>query len=182
MNSKLLASLAFFSLLLILTSCASKEEKLIARINELEKKMADDSLNIPDKATMISLIELYAEFGEKFPENEKAAEFLFSAGRLSMSCNQPEKAVGFFDKIITTYPQFVKLPDCYFLKAFVYDNQLSNLPLARKTYEELIERYPKHELSFQARQLILILGKDLAEIVDGFEAQKDTLSLANKAK
>jgi len=175
-----ISSSVLLTVLICLVSCTSREDRLIARINELEKKMAEDSLSIPDKDLMNNLIALYAEYGEKFPEKEKAPEFLFSAGRLSMSCNQPDKAIGFFDTIISNYPDYTKLPDCYFLKAFVYDNQLSNLPLARKTYEQLIERYPKHELSYQASQLLLILGKDLEEIVNGFENKGDTVAVVEK--
>ena len=175
--SRIITSSVLLTVIICFVSCTSRQDRLIARINELEKKMAEDSLSIPDKELMGNLIALYAEFGEKFPENEKAADFLFSAGRLSMSGNQPDKAIGFFDTIIKNYPNYNKLPDCYFLKAFVYDNQLSNLPLARKTYEDLIEKYPKHELSYQASQLLLILGKDLEEVVEGFEKQKDTLAV-----
>ena len=157
---------------LLLFSCQSNEQKMIKQIDSLEKEISSNEF-IPDRNTAIKLIELYDEFSEKYPELEQTPEYLFKAGSLCMSVNMSAEALGFFDKIINTYPNYSKHPDSYFLKAFVYDSQLNNLPLARQSYEALIEKYPEHDLAEQARQLIPLLGKNLEDIINGFEKENN---------
>jgi len=151
---------------------------MISEIQSLENEFSKEEF-IPDKGVAIKLIDLYTEFSEKYPEHEQTADYIFKAGSLCMSVNFPTKAVEFFDKIINNYPDYERHPESYFMKAFVYDSQLNNLPLARQSYEALIEKYPEHELAEQARQLIPLLGKNLEEIIDGFEKEnnKDSVDL-----
>lgn len=169
---KLSAFLLFIPVFLFLfPSCKSHEEKLMARISEMENKFNNDSLNIPDKEQVVALIDMYAEFTENFKESPQSPGYLFSAGTYCMSYNLSTRAIAFFDTLIVRYPSYEKHPDSYFLKAFVYDTQLSNLPNARKAYEELIEKYPDHELAAQAKALVNLLGKDLDAIIKEFEEQ-----------
>jgi len=171
---KLFSVCVIITTALFLNSCKPSEEKLLNKISEMEKTLNADSTKVPEKAEALKLIDLYVAFAEKFPQSEKAPECLFKAARYCMSYMLSTKAVEFFDQIIKEYPQYPKLPDCYFLKAFVYDSQLSNLPLARKTYEELIAKYPNHELAIQAKALLDILGKNLEDVIAGFEEKNQT--------
>ena len=161
--------ISLFVLFALVNSCKSGEERLADKISTIEKTFKADSTKIPDKTEVVKLIDLYSEFAEKYPQSKKTPDYLFSAGRYCMSYSLSTKAIEFFDRIIKNYPEYPKHPDSYFLKAFVYDSQLSNLPMARKSYEELIQKYPNHELSQQAKQLINILGKNLEDVVAGFE-------------
>jgi len=172
----LLASCTLFN------SCKPAEERFADRITKIEKTLNADSTKIPEKAEVIKLIDLYSEFADKYPQSKRTPDFLFSAGRYCMSYNLSTKAIAFFDRIIQNYPEYPKHPDSYFLKAFIYDSQLSNLPMARKSYEQLIEKYPNHELAKQAKQLISILGKNLEDVVAGFEENKKEDKSAAVAK
>jgi len=163
---------SLFALSVLINSCKSPEVRLAEKIDKIEKAFKADSTKIPEKTEVVNLINLYSEFTEKYPQSKKTPDFLFNAGRYCMSFSLSTKAVEFFDKLILKYPDYQKLPDCYFLKGFVYDSQLSNLPMARKSYEQLIEKYPNHELALQAKQLINILGKNLDEVIAGFEENK----------
>lgn len=171
---KLISVCVIIATVFLFNSCKPSEEQFLNKIAEMEKTLNADSTKVPEKAEAVKLIDLYADFAVKFPQSEQASECLFKAARYCMSYMLSTKAVEFFDNIIKNYPQYPKLPDCYFLKAFVYDSQLSNLPMARKTYEELIAKYPNHELSVQAKGLIDILGKNLEDVVAGFEEKNQT--------
>ncbi|MDD3875538.1 MAG: tetratricopeptide repeat protein [Bacteroidales bacterium] len=163
----------FTSVVVLLLACKSNENKMLERIADLENLIKADSLQMPDKVKVTELINSYDEFAQNFPDNEKTPEFLFNAGKYAMSYNMSEKAIGFFDKIITNYPQYEKHADSFFLKGFVYDSQLSNIPMAKATYEAFIEAYPDHDLAIEAGYLIELLGKPMEEIIAGFEAQNN---------
>ena len=45
--------------------------------------------------------------------------------------------------------------------------------MARKSYEELIKKYPNHELALQAQELLKILGKNLNDIIAEFETKNN---------
>jgi len=152
-------------------SCKSSEQKQIDRIRAIEAALAQDTEGVPSKEKVIELIEAYEAFSEAFPAHELTPEFLFNAGKYCMSYNFSLRAVDFFDRIIDNYPDFDKHPDSYFLKGFVYDSQLNNIPQARLTYETFIEAYPEHELAIEAGHLINLLGKSLDEIIAEFEAK-----------
>jgi len=57
------------------------------------------------------------------------------------------------------------------LKAYIYENLLSNLGLAQKTYRDFLSLYPDHELSDDAEAALLNLGKSPEELVREFEAR-----------
>jgi len=160
-------------------SCQNKEQKLLNQITELETVFAADTLGLPDINSANALIDAYDNFSKTYPSHSKTPEFIFNAGRYCMSYNQAEKAVGFFERLIENHPDYEKLPDSYFLKAFVYDSQMNNIPKARAAYETLIEKYPDHPLAQDAEHLISLLGKSLEDIIAEFEAKNnmDTLVL-----
>jgi len=165
-------SLKFSVLFLVLTtvvSCKDSESRLLSKINDLENAMAADTLQMPSPEKATALIDAYESFATQYPEHEQTPEFLFKAGRYAMSYNFTQRAIGFFDKIIADHPEFDKHADSYFLKAFVYDSQLGNIPKARVSYQAMIDAYPDHELATEAAFLIEILGKPLEEIIAGFE-------------
>lgn len=173
-NSLFTKVLIFFALsTVLLSSCSMSESKYNDKIKEMEDALNADTTKIPAKEDVIKLIDSYVAFVEKFPKSDIAPEYLFRAGRYCMSYQLPTKAIEFFDKIINNYPDYIKTPDSYFLKAFVYDSQLSNIPMARKSYEELIKKYPNHELALQAQELLKILGKNLNDIIAEFETKNN---------
>jgi TolA-binding protein len=58
-----------------------------------------------------------------------------------------------------------------FLKAFTLDDGLKQYDEARKAYEDFIEKYPDNPFADDARFSIQNLGKDVNELIDGFEEE-----------
>ena len=64
---------------------------------------------------------------------------------------------------------FYKAPECLFLKAFVFENQLNNLKDAEILYKEFIASYPNHPLTDDAVASLEYLGKSPEELVRMFQ-------------
>ena len=60
-----------------------------------------------------------------------------------MSSGQYQKALGFYDNICAKYTNFKKIPDCIFVKGFIYDNYLKDTAKAHAKYLEVITKYPE---------------------------------------
>ncbi len=155
---------------IFMVSCSNQEQDMLNDIAALENKIAQfDGDDLPDKDLVMDLVEAYDNFAQAFPEHAQTPDFLFEAGRYCMSYNEPHKAVAFFERIVNNYPDYEKHPDSYFLKAFVYDSKLNNIPQARLNYEKFIEMYPDHEMANEASLLIDLLGRSLDDIIADFE-------------
>ncbi len=97
---------------------------------------------------------------------------LFQAGDMAMNLNMPKEAVVLFDRIMENYPDFDKAPQCLFLKGYIYENNLGNLNVAKKIYEEFLEKYPDDEFADDAEVSIKNLGKTPEELIKEFEEQQ----------
>jgi len=157
--------------LLIFTSCStsSPEEVAKAEIEEMENSLFSDETRMINRENAIQLIDLYIAYAEEFPDDAEAPMMLFKAGDMSMNLNKPRQAIQIFDQIMREYPAFEKAPQCLFLKAFIYENDLKDLVAARKFYEEFLFKYPEDEFADDAVICIRNLGKSPEELIREFE-------------
>lgn len=158
----------------ILFSCSNHKESDLKKINELQLLFKSDSTPNIEKSK--ELIKLYVDFATNFPKDTNSVGFLFNAAKLSEFTNA-KYAIELYDKIINGYPDDKRLPNCLFLKAFVYDNNLKDIYNARKNYELFLKKYPKHFWATQIPSLLKILGKTPEQLSAEFEAKnKDSLA------
>jgi len=138
-----------------------------AEINKMESE-----LKVTQKVDSVSVIELlsaYQNFSSKYPDDSLSPEYLYRAAGLSSGFNRGTQSIDLFESIISAYPDYKKLPECYFMEAFTYENSLGNIEMANKKYTEFLSRYPDHELADDARAAIKFLGKSPEEMVREFE-------------
>jgi len=168
---------------MILVSCGGpSKDKEVTKIKELEKKKAAaEKSGIINREKSAELITAYKEFADKFPKDTASATYLFKGAQLSMNINHGKGAIECFDRIIKDFPDYNKMPDCIFLKAFVYETQLQDMVNARKYYEEFLKKYPRHDLADDAQASINNLGKSPEELVKEFEAKAKEDSAKKKA-
>jgi TolA-binding protein len=121
------------------------------------------------------IIEAYAVFAETYPDDTLSAFYLFRAGEIAMNLQFSEQAIAYFNKVRTDYPSFYKAPECLFLKAFVFENQLNNLIDAEIYYKEFIASYPNHALTDDAVASLEYLGKSPEELVRMFQEKNAAL-------
>ncbi len=165
-----------FSVILLLvvfiSSCKPNPDKLLKQISDKEKELFSGGSPIPDKTKVKDMIDLYQKFVDTYPKDTITPTFLYKAANLSMNTNQNDNAIVFLDRIIKDYPNYVKLPEAYFLKAFIYDNNIKNIGKAREAYSTFIQKYPKSDLAHDAAISLDNLGKSPDQIVKEFEAKQ----------
>lgn len=152
----------------ILISCSSQLEKDAKDIASLEKELTAEA-DKPNQAKLSELMDKYLNFVEKHPKDTAAPQYLYKALSLALGTNQGEKAMELADRTLNEYPQSNKIAETVFLKAYIYENLLSNLGLAQKTYKDFLTRFPDHDLADDAEAALANLGKSPEEMVREFE-------------
>lgn len=156
------------ALMVLGTSC-SRENKMEKQIQGLEKEIFSDQEQSVDLDKTAKLVDTYIAYADAYPQNRKAPEYLFNAGNVAMNLLDPQKAITLFDRIMTSYPDYEKIPHCLFLKAFIYENQLNQLGKAEMLYREFLEKHPGHEFADDAELSLKNLGKSPEELLDQFQ-------------
>lgn len=163
---------------LIMISCSSQIKKDANDIASLEKQLTDEA-DRPNQAKLEELMDKYLNFVDKHPQDTAAPQYLYKALSLAIGTNQGEKAMELADRTLNDYPQSDKIAETVFLKAFVYENILSNLGQAQKTYRDFIARFPDHDLADDAEAALTHLGKSPEELVREFELKAAEASAAD---
>ncbi len=150
------------------TGCANdpqKEQKKAIKKQEAEL-YADQTL---DRDKGLKMIDTYVNYSKQFPGDTLSAMYLFKASEIAMNLQLGSQSIFYFDKILSVYPDFSKVPECLFLKAFVFENQLGNIERAGFFYQEFLKKYPTHILAKDARASLEYLGKSPEELIRIFE-------------
>jgi len=121
-----------------------------------------------DSVSVLELLSSYQNFALKYPKDSLSPEYLYKAAALTNSIGRGTQAIELYETIIQNYPDFKKLPDCYFMEAFVYENVLGNIGKAAEKYSEFIEKFPNHPLADDALTALKFLGKTPDEILQEF--------------
>lgn len=175
LNSQITKTFAIGSVALLLYSCGNgnknangiSRQSCIDSIKAVEAKLK--TIQTPDAYTYNHAISVYTRFASNFPDDTMAPACLFDAANISMSLNQFQRAINFYDTISTKYPTFKRAADCIFIRGFIYDDKLKDTAKARAMYQMVIDKYPHDSIASQARAAIAILGKSYDEIIKGFE-------------
>ena len=156
----------------ILFACKPSRDKSVAEINDMESSFYSEQAMVLNKARGDSLLKLYEDFITRFSQDTLAPVYLFKAANLTMSQGDGNKSVSLLDQFITKFPDHPKAPVCLFFKAFVYENLLHDLPLAKDNYLLYIEKYPNGEFVKDAQMSIKNLGKTPEQMIREFEAMQ----------
>jgi len=180
---KILASLTVVISLGIACQDTPKEDEMSQKdrlkvITELEEQVFGASGDF-NTTGMLSLVNNYGKYASENPDDEMTPGYLFKAGDISMGLEKGEMAIGFFNNIIENYPDFERVGYCYFLRAFIYENNLNDLENAKAAYLQFIEKYPDHEMTESAKFSLKNLGKSPEQLIREFEKQDQTTQEEN---
>ncbi|MDA3891421.1 MAG: tetratricopeptide repeat protein [Salinivirgaceae bacterium] len=154
------------------TSC-NNDAKTVQKdtIEDLENAFySSESFN---KEKGLEILHLYAEYANTYPDDSLSAGFLYKAAEISMNLQLPQQSIDYYNQVISQYPEFNKKPECLFLTAFVYENQLQNIEKAGELYSLFIAEYPNHPLAKDAQASIRFLGKSPEELVKIFQEMNE---------
>jgi outer membrane protein assembly factor BamD (BamD/ComL family) len=183
---KNLQIIGIVTLLIFIAGCKSNPDKMMNEIKEMEKQLYTNNAALPDTAKTNKLIKIYIEFADEFPKDTNTANFLYKASNLSMNINKDENAITYLDRVIKDFPDYRELPETYFLKAFIYDNNIRNMNKAREAYMAFLQKFPKSDLADDASISLDNLGKTPEQIIIEFQAEErrkaDSAALAEQQK
>ncbi len=155
---------------------ASKEinkKELAAKINSLS-----DSLTIPMKEEIakkvsLDLMRSCLEFVDAFPGDNRCADYLFTASRAANGLGQYQKSLTILDRIKRGYNGYAKMPEVYFLYAFILDEDLEDKEKAKEAYMELINEFPGDPLSIQSTLLLDQLYMSDEELIESWKMKEN---------
>jgi len=145
--------------------------------------MESDLKTIPkvDSAAVRELISGYQNFAAKYPGDSLSPEYLYRAAGLANGFNHGTQAIALYESIIHSYPGYKKIPECYFMEAFTYENSQGNIGKADECYHKFLDKFPQHELADDARSAIKFLGKTPDEVVQELDRMNsDSVHKADK--
>ncbi len=155
--------------ILIISACTSPKEKKKAEIKTMEDSLFSNETKMVDRTKARELIQLYVTYADEYPDDPETPGTLFKAGDMAMNMNQPRQAIEIFDRIMDQYPDYEKTPQCLFLKGYIYENDVHDLDMAKKIYEEFLQKYPDDEFADDAEISIQNLGKSPEDLIREFE-------------
>ena len=148
----------------------SKEE-LIAEIKELEARLLKALDAQKDMEAAKALIVKSEDYVKQFPKDSLAASYLFKAADVSRGIKDFGNAIKLWGQVWRNYEDYSKAPDALFLQGFTFDNDLQDKKMAKKYYEDFLQKYREHQYSGQVRQLLAVLGKSTEELIKEFQKQ-----------
>jgi len=146
--------------MVLFSTCQLKKEKITAQIKEAEKQLETDY----SQGKMQQLVALYQEYAKTFPKDSTTAEYLFRSANMNMKLRKGNEALADLNIIISKYPSYSLLPECYFLKGFIYEDVLYDIENAKNAYYEFVAAFPSHGLAIQASMAIALLDKSEDEV------------------
>lgn len=167
----------FLSIFLLLVACTSPKQKLNNQISSLENSLFSESSSMIDENKTLELVNAYVEYADKFPEDTNSVNYLFKAADISMNLLDPNRSIQLFDRIMTEYPDYRKIPHCLFLKGYVYENSLRDLDAAKALYLAFLDRYPQHEFADDVQISLEHLGKTPEQLILEFQQKLQPDSL-----
>lgn len=165
MKNVLLILATAFSLALF--SCSPSRDKMSAGITKMESEMKVSQK--VDSNAVTALLSAYQNFASKYPSDSLAPDYLYKAAGLAVGFHRGPQAVDLYESILHTYPDYKRLPECYFMEAFAYENVIGNIGKANEYYNKFLLKYPNHDLVDDAQAAIKFLGKTPEEMVHEFE-------------
>lgn len=168
--NKLISTLVLTAFVVLGISCSSQRDKDIKAITSLEKQLENEGAK-PDPAKLTQLLDSYIAFVDHNSADTMAADYLYKAVNLCIGVNNGARAMQLIDRTLNEFPKSSYTPETVFLKAYVYENLLSDYGQASKVYNDFIRKYPSHDLTDDAEAALKYLGKSPEELVREFEAK-----------
>ncbi|MEN8224861.1 MAG: tetratricopeptide repeat protein [Bacteroidota bacterium] len=164
-------SLLMLMMVAMIAACTSAIEKDAASIKTAEDELFSSEEGFVDRSKALVLVDQYVDFANSYPEDSMAVENLFKGAEFCLNLGEGQRSIELYDRVINEYPEFRKLPECLFLKGYVYENYLGDLDQAKAIYTEFLETYPDNEFADDAEISIQNLGKSPEELIKQFEEQ-----------
>ena len=150
----------------ILGSCTSSEtsskkskESYIALIDSLEgvRKGYFENNQLPPKTSALESVQAYEFFVADYPEDEKAAEYLFeSAKRYEIDLLDYNNAIRLYKEVYDKYPKYEHHKMALFHIGNAYHSS-GDSEKAKEHFNDFKTKYPDHDFADDAEGMINII-------------------------
>ena len=170
---------SFFIVVLIFViagACNRKAEvdpktQAIAKIDSLEAELLDDSLGLSDQ-TASAIVKAYLQFADAYPKDSNAVDYLFKASDVMRGMYRYQDAIQTLELVVKRYPKSDKAPTALFYAGFILHNDTEQNHLAIPYFQRLIEEFPNHPLSDDARNLMPLLNMNEEQLLEFLNREK----------
>lgn len=137
-------------------------DSLVTLVYDEEAKRIDP----PKAKQFIAACEKYATENKDDP---KSPEWLLKAAETARNINAKRYAIALYDDVMTKFPNYPKVSQALFLKAFTLDDNMNRKEEAKQLYSEFIQKYPNDDFIESAKFMLENIDKTDAEIIKEFE-------------
>jgi hypothetical protein len=130
----------------------TEAQEMMVRIKVMEDSLFERMAF--DQRSAQELLDVYKAYATTYQLDSMAPEYLFRAASVSKSMHDPEQSIFLLDRITKDYPSWERLPEVYFLKAFVIDQDLGEKGEAQVAYQFVVNNYKEHRMAEQAKAMI----------------------------
>lgn len=124
----------------------------------------DPVTGIPDTMLAYTYAGLAKQLSTKKTDS-LSAHYLFQAAQALRNGKNISASMKLMDLVEKDFPQYNKMNMVYFMRAFIYDNDLQDYDKARTAYQTFIDKFPNDELADDARLILKNLGKTTEELI-----------------
>lgn len=151
--------------------------KVVADLDALVRKNAEAIFVNPNETglnteNVIHYIDVCEAIVLAFPQEKMAGEYLFRAAEMSRSIRSFQKSLSLYDWILTSYPQFDKSAMVFFLRGFIYENEMKQKDKAADIYKKFLEKYPNDPMIPDVRFLLDNIDKSEDEMLKLIEERQ----------
>lgn len=171
---RILLAITLFLPIFVACNSAPTVDDLKGKLIEIDKAMGGANVTNKAKATeFVTTSETLATLLEK-KDTDQYVDVLLKAAGLAKTIGNPEKAIELYKKVADGLPQHPKAPTALFMIGFVYETDMENLEMAKKTYEAFLEKYPNDpDFADDAQTAIKMLGRSPEDIIREFEQNQE---------
>ena len=128
-----------------------------AEIDKYSAIVLNDSIDINTKKKYaLNLLAAYEEYIEHHSFESDSKEIELKAGELAKNLGKPHVAIKYFNHLMERAPKDKHAAMALFYKAMVIGDMLHEDELAKKTYQEFVDKYPNHPFAESAKDLFAI--------------------------
>ncbi|MBR1770029.1 MAG: tetratricopeptide repeat protein [Bacteroidales bacterium] len=129
-----------------------KEERQQA-ITDYVEKIKEESL-ILDKKKADTLIEMYKQYVNDYPEDTVSEFYLFQMANVYANIGDCKKTIDCLNRLIQKYPNGSKVGAAYFFKGVFYKEICNNKEKSKAAFEQYIEKYPDNPHVEEAKRFM----------------------------
>lgn len=116
-----------------------------------------------------SLHDVYGAFLKRFPNDTLTPHVLFRAASTGRQLNRAEESIRQYETIISNFPDWYRVADAAYMKAFTLDDKLGRKGEAEQAYKAVISNYPDHQFARDAQAMLDNLHLTDEELIKKFE-------------